>query len=214
MAAFLSIQGLRKSFGAHEVLKGVDLDVRKGEVVALIEPQARSRQLAFALDLPADLPPVLLGDPVRVHRVLMNLLGNAVKFTSAGQVGLAVHALARDAAEIRLRFEISDTGIGISEEAQARLFTPFVQADSSTTRRLVFSGKRRLEGRPRSRCITAPSPLACTRCSSTRTQRALIPSSLAACTCVMCRFCTACKTFNRSRSFTDILSSSCRSAMP
>ncbi|HZV09449.1 MAG TPA: response regulator, partial [Novosphingobium sp.] len=110
------------------------------EVVALIEPQARSRQLAFALDLPADLPPVLLGDPVRVHRVLMNLLGNAVKFTSAGQVGLAVHALARDAAEIRLRFEISDTGIGISEEAQARLFTPFVQADSSTTRRFGGTG--------------------------------------------------------------------------
>ena len=69
-------------------------------------------------------------------------------------------------------------------------------------------------GRPRSRCTTARSPWARIRCNSVRTQRALIPSSCAACTCVMCRFCTACRTFSRSRSFADILSTSCRSAMP
>src|SRR6185295_1926759 len=95
-------------------------------------------ELVFAL--PPDLPETLVGDPARLGQVLINLGNNAVKFTERGAVVVAVEVLARDAASVRLRFEVRDTGIGIAPDAMQRLFKPFSQADTSTSRRFGGTG--------------------------------------------------------------------------
>jgi signal transduction histidine kinase/ActR/RegA family two-component response regulator len=82
----------------------------------------------------------LLGDPLRLGQVLVNLVGNAVKFTDQGHITLKAMPLSEDAEHVRLRFEIEDTGIGISAEQQQKLFQPFQQAAASTTRRYGGSG--------------------------------------------------------------------------
>ena len=112
------------------------------ELLALVAQQATSKGLALEFaPLPADLPAALVGDPHRLRQVLLNLLNNAVKFTARGAVSLRADLLdsPRDEA-VRLRFEITDTGVGIPAEALPTLFTPFTQADSSTTRRFGGSG--------------------------------------------------------------------------
>jgi len=86
------------------------------------------------------LPPVLLGDPLRLEQVLINLINNAIKFTSEGTVSLWIRQLECHDQEIRLEFEIKDTGIGITHEQQAKLFKAFSQADSSTTRQFGGTG--------------------------------------------------------------------------
>ena len=109
---------------------------------AMVEPQALAKGLTLRLDTgvaqPA-WPGPLLGDPLRLKQVLLNLLGNAVKFTPAGEVTLRV-AAREEAGRVALRFEVRDTGIGISAEQRARIFEPFMQADSSTTRRFGGTG--------------------------------------------------------------------------
>ena len=82
----------------------------------------------------------LLGDALRLEQILINLTGNAIKFTAQGEVVLRITILARTAAEVRLRFEVRDTGIGISPEAQSNLFTPFTQADAGISRRFGGTG--------------------------------------------------------------------------
>jgi len=102
--------------------------------------KADDKDLELLLDLPPQLPTALMGDPTRLGQVLLNLGNNAVKFTDSGEVIVAVRLLERDAAWSRLRFEVRDTGIGISEEQQQRLFQPFTQADTSTSRRYGGTG--------------------------------------------------------------------------
>ena len=80
------------------------------------------------------------GDPTRLNQILVNLVGNGLKFTHRGGVTLAVRELPAPAGGVRLRFEVQDTGIGIALDRQAELFQPFVQADSSTARRYGGSG--------------------------------------------------------------------------
>jgi|GEM_PF-1788764 len=92
---------------------------------------ARAKGLDFSLHRAADLPRLVRGDPVRVRQILVNYLGNALKFTASGGIGLAVQC----ANHKRLRFEVSDTGPGLSPEVQARLFQPYTQADRSIQRR-------------------------------------------------------------------------------
>jgi two-component system, sensor histidine kinase and response regulator len=82
----------------------------------------------------------LLGDPLRLGQVLVNLIGNAVKFTERGHITLRATLETEDAAQLRLRLEVEDTGIGISTDQQQKLFQPFQQAESSTTRRYGGSG--------------------------------------------------------------------------
>src|SRR5499427_10747309 len=96
-----------------------------------LAPQAAAKGLKLAAYVAPGVPDRVLGDPLRLRQILFNLLGNAIKFTETGAVRLALEK-AEDGA---LRITVADTGIGLSAEQQARLFHPFVQADSSTTRR-------------------------------------------------------------------------------
>jgi signal transduction histidine kinase/CheY-like chemotaxis protein len=86
------------------------------------------------------LPTALVGDPSRLGQVLLNLGNNAVKFTDHGEVSVSVEALERDDASVLLRFEVRDSGVGMSDEEQRRLFLPFSQADASTSRRYGGTG--------------------------------------------------------------------------
>jgi PAS domain S-box-containing protein len=88
----------------------------------------------------AELPEWLVGDDQRLEQILINLIGNAIKFTEHGSVTLAVRPVASDDTTVRLRFEVRDTGIGIDAEGLSRLFQPFSQADSSITRRFGGTG--------------------------------------------------------------------------
>ncbi|MBB3267187.1 signal transduction histidine kinase/CheY-like chemotaxis protein [Azospirillum sp. OGB3] len=103
---------------------------------------AEEKGLALRLEVAPDVPTALLGDPLRLGQVLLNLVNNAVKFTGSGSVVLGVSAAPRgpDDAETELRFAVRDTGIGMTAEQVARLFQPFAQADSSTTRRYGGTG--------------------------------------------------------------------------
>ncbi len=107
---------------------------------ALFEEQARNKGLSLAMTPEATLPDALQGDPTRLRQVLVNLLGNAIKFTEQGQVSLSILALAAPAGHCRLRFEVHDTGLGIAADVLPALFAPFAQADTSTTRRFGGTG--------------------------------------------------------------------------
>lgn len=99
--------------------------------------QALGKELTLTASLAADVPPVLVGDLARIRQVLVNLLGNAIKFTEQGSIGLTID---RTGDGRQLRFCIRDSGIGIAEEQQAAIFDSFTQADTSTTRRYGGSG--------------------------------------------------------------------------
>ncbi len=110
------------------------------EVSDILAVLVSEKRLEMRLEKAASVPPTLVGDPARLHQVLLNLLSNAVKFTERGMVCLSVAAAAQGGERVRLRFEVSDSGIGLSEEQQRHLFTPFDQADSSITRRYGGTG--------------------------------------------------------------------------
>ena len=105
-------------------------------VRALEAPGSRERGLPIVLCVDGDVPDYVAGDSHRFRQVLTNLLSNAVKFTHEGEVRVGVKRAGRD----RIRFEVRDTGIGISERALATIFDPFIQADSGTTRRYGGTG--------------------------------------------------------------------------
>ncbi len=110
------------------------------EVVQLLSVQAEARGIALAMELPATLPDTVEGDATRLRQILTNLLSNAIKFTEQGQVVLRLQQQPAPAGVLGLRVRVEDTGIGIAPEAVDRLFSPFVQADSSTTRRFGGTG--------------------------------------------------------------------------
>jgi len=110
------------------------------EVVSLLQPRAAEKNLRFHLTLPPDLPTWISGDSVRVKQILLNLAGNALKFTEHGEVEVSLSLIAADAHRAHLRFSVRDTGIGIDPQAQSRLFQLFSQADNSTTRRFGGTG--------------------------------------------------------------------------
>lgn len=98
-------------------------------------PQAQAKGLRLDLQAAAQIPIGVYGDPNRLRQVIVNLLGNAVKFTETGKITLKVAITDEDAQAVGLRFEVHDTGIGVSGEARARIFDSFSQADGSTTRK-------------------------------------------------------------------------------
>jgi two-component system sensor histidine kinase/response regulator len=106
----------------------------------VVAESAQRKRLELAYHVDAAVPAVLRGDPVRLRQVLLNLLGNAVKFTEQGEVILRVGVAGQREEAVRLRFAVADTGIGVSREQQGRLFQPFSQADGSTTRKYGGTG--------------------------------------------------------------------------
>ncbi|QOY95946.1 response regulator [Massilia sp. UMI-21] len=103
-------------------------------------PQAAGKGIGFDFDIANDIPVAICGDPNRLRQIMANLLGNAIKFTEQGRILARVRVAGEDSQSVMLRFEVHDTGIGISREARARLFEAFSQADDSTTRRYGGTG--------------------------------------------------------------------------
>ena len=124
----------RHAFSLPELLR---------DLQALFAASAATKGIALEIpELSDEIPPVLVADSNRLRQMLVNLLGNAVKFTDHGRVALHITPLSVDAEgeQARLRFVVTDTGIGMGPELQARLFTPFLQADSSTSRHYGGTG--------------------------------------------------------------------------
>jgi PAS domain S-box-containing protein len=123
-------------------LEQLDMDLRRTmeDVVDLLAERAHAKGLELACSIPPDLPAQVRGDPLRMGQVLTNLLGNAIKFTDEGSVVIGVRRVGETATHVTMRFEVRDTGVGISAEAQARIFEEFAQADGSTTRKHGGSG--------------------------------------------------------------------------
>ena len=123
-------------------LENVEMDLRRTieDVVDLLAERAHSKGLELACSIPANLVTHVRGDPLRLGQVLTNLVGNAIKFTEQGSVVIRVSSVEETAKHVSMRFEVSDTGAGISLEAQTRIFDEFSQADGSTTRKHGGSG--------------------------------------------------------------------------
>jgi signal transduction histidine kinase len=123
-------------------LESADMDLRDTleDVARLLSVQAQAKGLELTLQVDPHLPTVIKGDAGRIRQVLLNLGGNAVKFTQRGEVSLALSVLTRDSQGVFLRCEVRDTGIGVPADRIQALFTPFTQVDSSTTRKFGGTG--------------------------------------------------------------------------
>jgi len=127
----------------------LDLDSLDFHLVPLVEgtaellvETARTKELSVMTFIEPQVPPFLNGDPGRLRQVLLNLIGNALKFTESGEVIIRVASVVAEGASnrVNIKFSVSDTGIGLTDEARVRLFRPFSQADGSTTRKFGGTG--------------------------------------------------------------------------
>ncbi len=173
-----------------------DLPAMMEEVVDLLCARASSQGNSLRCQIDADVPAHVLGDPVRLRQVLLNLAGNAVKFTTNGVVEIHVSNEPGAGDPPRIRFEVRDTGPGIAEDVQPRLFQEFTQVDASTTRRFGGTGlglaisKRLAElmggdiglrsrlGSGSTFWVTVPLPLAKGDCAEARSARPHSAASL------------------------------------
>jgi CheY-like chemotaxis protein/HPt (histidine-containing phosphotransfer) domain-containing protein len=103
-------------------------------------PQAQGKGICLDFDIANNIPVSICGDPNRLRQIMANLLGNAIKFTDQGRILAKVQVTREDAQSVALRFEVHDTGIGVSREARGRIFEAFSQADGSTTRKYGGTG--------------------------------------------------------------------------
>jgi two-component system sensor histidine kinase RpfC len=117
-----------------------DLHALIKSTMSMVTQQAREKGLHVAIQIPSRIPYLMRGDPQLIRQILLNLLTNAVKFTAEGEICLRAERIKETATNVELRFEVSDTGIGISPEAQTRIFQRFTQADESITRRYGGTG--------------------------------------------------------------------------
>ena len=117
-----------------------ELKATVADSMALLAPKAQAKQVALTSPSLDKLSGHLVGDPSRLRQILLNLIGNAIKFTDAGEVALEITQIRETNALVELSFSVRDTGIGISEEAKETLFQSFTQADASTTRRFGGTG--------------------------------------------------------------------------
>jgi signal transduction histidine kinase/CheY-like chemotaxis protein/HPt (histidine-containing phosphotransfer) domain-containing protein len=123
-------------------LEIIDFDLRDSlaDAVQLVALRAHEKKLELAYSVQADVPEALVGDPGRLRQIIINLVGNAIKFTEQGEVVVRVATESGDDGEVSLHFSVADTGIGIPTEKQQAIFSAFSQADSSTTRRYGGTG--------------------------------------------------------------------------
>ncbi|MEZ5115912.1 MAG: ATP-binding protein [Candidatus Nanopelagicales bacterium] len=150
LALVNDILDLSKIEAGHLELEALEVDPRNlvGRSLGMVSGRAEAKGLDLGWSAADAVPPVVIGDPVRLQQVLLNLLSNAVKFTDSGTVdirlevddALPADGLDANASAVRLRFEVRDTGIGMTRQDAEKLFQPFVQADASTTRRYGGSG--------------------------------------------------------------------------
>ncbi|MEO5342887.1 MAG: PAS domain S-box protein [Gammaproteobacteria bacterium SHHR-1] len=119
---------------------GFRLDEVLDNLISMVDIRAQEKRLEFLLDLTPDTPLALVGDPLRLTQVLINLCSNAIKFTERGQVSLTILPEHHPGQGIGLHFAVRDTGIGMTEQQRAGLFQSFVQADASTTRKYGGTG--------------------------------------------------------------------------
>src|SRR5207248_829606 len=108
--------------------------------IQTVRPAAERKSLRLSVEIERAVPKVVRGDTVRLRQVLMNLLSNAIKFTKEGTIKLKAELVGAQQDKFELRFSVADTGIGITEEQQTKLFQPFSQADVSTTRKFGGTG--------------------------------------------------------------------------
>ena len=136
------ILDLSKVESGHLTLEDLDFDL--GEVLdktlEIMAIRAHEKGLELALRIAADVPMALVGDPARLRQVLINLIGNAIKFTEKGEVIVRVDLDPENSTAGALRFAVCDTGIGIPEEARELIFAPYSQVDTSTTRKFGGTG--------------------------------------------------------------------------
>jgi len=111
-----------------------------GETMKTMALRAHQKGLELAYDADSEVPSHLLGDPGRLRQILVNLVGNAIKFTQHGEILVTIESRPQDALEVELHFKVKDTGIGIPPEKEGLLFKAFSQADSSTTRKYGGTG--------------------------------------------------------------------------
>ncbi len=133
---FSKIEAGRLELDLHEFR----LDALLRELGAILSNAVGAKDVELLFDIDPALPPDLVGDSLRLRQVLINLIGNAIKFTEQGEVVLGMRLVERQAHEFRLEFEVRDTGIGIQPEQITRIFRGFEQAESSTTRRYGGTG--------------------------------------------------------------------------
>src|SRR5713226_4539457 len=126
----------------HLELESIPFDVAKvvHATASLLAVRAREKHLELTVDVAPDVPQMVRGDPTRVRQVLMNLIGNAIKFTEQGEVDVSASVVRRDGDQASVQFRVRDTGIGISEQQLATIFQEFTQADASMTRRYGGTG--------------------------------------------------------------------------
>jgi signal transduction histidine kinase/DNA-binding NarL/FixJ family response regulator len=124
------------------LLEAIEFDLRATVegVVRLLESGARDKGVALTCRVQADVPTALRGDPGRLRQIVLNLVGNAIKFTAQGEVVVTIGLVRQTAEKATVRVEVRDTGIGLSPAVQGRLFQSFSQADTSTTRQYGGTG--------------------------------------------------------------------------
>ena len=124
------------------VLERTDFDLHAlvNSTSRILQAQAQAKSVEFVVSIMPEVPPALRGDAHHLRQVLINLAGNAVKFTERGSVTVHVSLQEETDASVRLKFSVRDTGVGIPPEAQQRIFDSFTQADQSTTRRFGGTG--------------------------------------------------------------------------
>ena len=123
-------------------LESIDFNLREvlGDTLQTLALRANEKGLELTFHIPPEVPERLIGDPLRLRQVMVNLVGNAIKFTDSGEVAVDLQLESGDDEAARILFEVRDTGIGISDQQQRKIFKAFGQADSSTTRQFGGTG--------------------------------------------------------------------------
>jgi signal transduction histidine kinase/CheY-like chemotaxis protein len=123
-------------------LEAINVNIREllNEVRELMAFKAKEKDLEFNVVVEPAIPDVVVGDPTRLRQIILNLLGNAFKFTDNGEISIQVRAVKEDEQHCLIQFEVHDSGIGINEEMQQKIFSSFTQADSVTTRKFGGTG--------------------------------------------------------------------------
>jgi len=136
------ILDLSKVESGKLVIERIDfsLDELLGGITLLMQPRADEKRITIKVNIDPSVPDTLRGDPSRLRQILLNLVGNAIKFTETGQVDIRIADLQKTRRPMRLKFSITDTGIGIRKEALSELFQPFSQLDNSVSRKYGGTG--------------------------------------------------------------------------